>query len=187
MTSHRNPIGKDQLSHFASKADLESLLRAIESRRPLQFVVTGLFDSPVIETIQSLLATSNLGQLDVGDTNQAAGYLVANREIPVEVRRVPQHGGGVKYALDQLSNPTTIALRPGGSFGEMCLISGQVGTASHHPSSLELFHTFGKEVRHQFTKIKSFYVGQEAVELLDKGWRLTSNAKSPALYDLRRD
>jgi hypothetical protein len=180
-------MAKNQLSFFATKADLESLLRTIESKRQLQFVVTGVFDSSNVEPMQSLLAARNLGHMDVGDANQAAGYLVASREIAIEVRPVPQHRGGVKYAVDQLANPTTIAFRPGGSFGEKCLIAGQVGTASDNPSSLELFHTFSKEVRHQFTKVKSFYVGKEAGELLDKGWRLTANTKSPGLYDLKRD
>jgi len=67
------------------------------------------------------------------------------------------------------------------------LIDGQVGTISDDPHSLELFHLFRKEIRRLFTKVKEFYVGKEAGELLDKGWRLTANAKSPALYDLKRD
>lgn len=180
-------MAKNQLSFFATKADLESLLRAVESKQQLQFLVTGLFDSPAVAPMQSLLAVRNLGRMDVGDPNHAAGYLVASRESSIEVRPVPQHRGGVKYAVDQLANPKTIAFRPGGSFGETCLIAGQAGTAYDNPSSLELFHTFSKEVRRQFTKIKSFYVGKEASELLDKGWRLTINAKSPALYDLKRD
>jgi ATP phosphoribosyltransferase regulatory subunit HisZ len=180
-------MAKNQLSFFATKADVESLLRAVESKRQLQFVLTGLFDSPNVEKMQSLLAARNLGHMDVGDANQRAGYLVASREISIEVRPVPQQRGGVKYAVDQLANPTTIAFRPGGSFGERCLIAGEVGTTSDNPNSLELFQAFSKEVRHQFAKIKPFYVGKEAGELLDKGWRLTTNAKSPTLYDLKRD
>lgn len=180
-------MAKNQLSFFATKADLESLLRTLESKRRLQFVAAGLLDSPSVEPMQSLLAAHNLGHMDVGDANQAAGYLVASREISIEVRPVPQQRGGVKYAVDQLANPATIAFRPGGSFGEMCLIAGQVGTASDNPSSLELFQVVSKEIRHRFAKIKSFYVGKEAGELLDKGWRLTANAKSPTVYDLKRD
>ena len=180
-------MAKNQISFFATKSDLESLLRAIESKRQLLFVTTGLFDSPRVEPMESVLAARDLGRIDVGDANQSACYLVANREIAVEVRSVPQKSGGVKYSVDQLANPRTIAFRPSGSFGERCLIAGQVGTASDNPSSLELFQMFSKEVRNQFAKIKSFYVGKEAGELLDKGWRLTANAKSPTLYDLKRD
>jgi hypothetical protein len=150
-------------------------------------VVAGLFDSPNVEPQESLLGNPNLGSMTVGDANHEADYLVFTRGISIEVRPVPQRRGGIKYAVDQLANPKTIAFRPGGAFGQACLIAGQVGTASDDPNSLELFQLFSKQTRHQFAKIKSSFVGKEAGELLDKGWRLTANAKSPTLYDLKRD
>lgn len=178
---------KNQLSFFATKTDLESFLRHIESERQLQFVETGLFDLPNVEPIHSLLDAPNLGHLRAGDHNNGPCFLVAGREISIDVRPVPQHRGGTKYAVDQERNRKTIAFRPGGAFGENCLIDGQVGTISDDSSSLELFRLFRKEMRRQFRRVKEFYVGKEAGELLDEGWRLTANAKSPALYDLRRD
>ena len=180
-------MARNQQSFFATKADLESLLREVESKRQLQFVETGLFDSPSVEPIHSLLGAPNLGHLSAGDHNQAPCYLVASQEIFIDVRPVPQRRGGTKYAVDQQQNPKTIAFRPSGAFGENCLIDGQVGTISDESSSLELFQLFRKQMRRQFTKVKEFYVGKEAGELLDKGWRLTANVKSPPLYDLRRD
>jgi len=180
-------MARNQQSFFATHADLESLLRRIESERQLQFVETGLFDLPSIEPVHSLLGAPNLGRLPDGDHNQGPCYLVASREISIDLRPVPQRGGGIRYAVDQEQNPKTIAFRPSGAFGENCLIDGQVGTISDDPHSLELFHLFRKEIRRLFTKVKEFYVGKEAGELLDKGWRLTANAKSPALYDLKRD
>lgn len=180
-------MAKNQQSFFATKADLEALLRQIEAERKLQFVESGLYDSSRIEPVNSLLGTPNLGFLPVGDHNQGPCYLVVNREISIDVRPVPQRRGGIKYAVDQEQNRKTIAFRPSGAFGEKCLIDGQVGTISDDPSSLELFHLFRRAMRLQFTKVNEFYVGKEAGELLDKGWRLTANAKSPALYDLKRD
>ena len=38
-------MARNQLNFFATKADLESLFRAIESKQQLQFVEGGLFDS----------------------------------------------------------------------------------------------------------------------------------------------
>lgn len=178
---------RNQLSFFATKDDLESLLRAVESEQPLQFVIAGLFDSPNIEPMESLLGVSNLGSVAVGDANHEPAYLVARRGVPIEVQPVPQRRGGVKYSLDQLANPKTIAFRTGGTFGETCLIAGQVGTASDDSGSLELFKLFSKQIRHRFTKVKSFYVGREAGKLFDNGWRLTANPKAPSLYDLKRD
>jgi hypothetical protein len=93
----------------------------------------------------------------------------------------------MSYAVDQLANPKTVGLRPGGKFDKRCIVAGQLGTASDDPSSLELFQFISKQMRRLFTKVKAFYVGKEASELLDKGWRLTGDVKSPPLYDLKRD
>jgi len=183
----RNPMSKNQLSFFATKADLESLLRKVETEQRLQYVLTGLFDSPITVPMLSLLNAPTVGFVGAGDPNQSPTYLVADRGMLISARPVPQRSGGVKYAVDQGVNPQTIALQPGGLFGETCLIAGQVGTVSGDAHSADLFRSFSKEIRRQFTMVKSFYIGKEAVELLDKGFRLTANAKSPALYDLKRD
>ena len=166
---------------------MESLLQNVESKHQLQFVETGLFDFPKIEPIHSLLSVPNLGILEAGDHNQGPCYLVAAREISIEIRPVIQRRGGIKYAVDQQANSKTIAFRPSGSFHDTCLIDGQVGTISNDPSSLELFKVFHNEIGRQFKKTMEFYVGKEAFELLENGWRLTGNVKSPTLYDLKRD
>lgn len=178
---------RNQLNFFATKADLESLLRAVESQRQLQYVVAGMFDSPDIVAVSSLLDNPNLGQTTVGDAMQTVCYVVTSREAAIEVRPVPQRRGGIRYAIDQAVNPATITLRPGGAYGNICLLAGQMGTISEDPSSLNLYRAFSKEARKQFEKIGPYYVGKEAAELLDKGWRLTTGVKSPTLYDLRRE
>lgn len=67
------------------------------------------------------------------------------------------------------------------------MLAGQFGTASKDPCSLELFRVIGRHARRLFTRIKAFYVGKEAKTLLDAGWRFTTDAKSPTLYDLKND
>jgi hypothetical protein len=94
-------MARNQQSFFATKADLELLLREVESERQLQFVETGLFDSPSVEPIHSLLGAPSLGHLSAGDHNQGPCYLVASQDISIVVRTVPQRRGGTKYAVDQ--------------------------------------------------------------------------------------
>jgi hypothetical protein len=173
-----------QVNIFATKADLESLLRIIEAKQELQFVRTGLFD--VVQNREVTLFGSNLGIAVSGDNNQEATYLVANRSECIQCRTVPQRSGDIKYAIDQQTNSRTIVFRPSGVFGEGCLIAGYIGTISTDPVAIALFQSFSREIKHQFKKIKSFYVGKEAEALLAKGWRLTSNIKSPLSYDLTR-
>jgi hypothetical protein len=167
---------KCNVNFFATKADLEKLLGVIETKQELQFVRTGLFDVAVQNRVLTLL-DSNLGIAAKGDNNQEATYLVANRMESIQIRTVPQHGGGVKYAIDQQANSKTIVFRPGGVFNERCVIVGFAGTISEEPASLSLFRLFAKEIKRQFVKIKSFHVGNEARELMAKGWRLTSSVK----------
>jgi hypothetical protein len=177
---------KQQLSIFGTKNDFKALLEAV-GEQSLHFLQTGLFDSPQITPINSLLTIADFGLVSVGDTNQTKAYLVVGRDTPFNIRTVPQQQDNIKYAIDQLANPKTIMFRPGGVFEEKCLIAGQIGTISEDTTSLELFRRFKEAVQHQFTKIKSFYVGKEAEEMLGKGWRLTSNVKASTLYDLKRD
>jgi hypothetical protein len=179
---------RNQLSFFAATADSEELLRALETKYDLYFAKAGLFDTPAVEVRQSLFEISDLGIVFNGDANQATTYLIVeDAGLPLEARVIEQRDGKKKYAIDQIGNQKTVAFRPGGAFRQGILVAGQVGTASQHRESVELYRVFESELRRQFKKIKSFYLGKEAAELLDRGWRLTANARSPSIYDLRRD
>jgi hypothetical protein len=43
---------------------------------------------------------------------------------------------------------------------------------------------FNSAVKKTFTKVKAFYVGPKALELLERGMRLTISAQSPREFDL---
>jgi hypothetical protein len=54
-------MARNQISFFAAKDDLSSLLRAVESERRLQFVVGGMFDEmPDVEAQDLLLGSLEL-------------------------------------------------------------------------------------------------------------------------------
>ena len=44
-----------------------------------------------------------------------------------------------------------------------------------------------KVIRSSFTKVKSFYVGKRALELMANGYRLTTDVKAPPQHDLTKD
>lgn len=174
------------LSFFASTADLTRLLAAIEANMDLQYVRAGLFDKPTIEQTLSFQDIPNFGVTAIGDMARGMAYVVCNRDVLIQARPIPQRGGGMKYAVDQLLNPKCILFYPGGMFKGECIISGQVGTSSGDETSLALFQVFRKEIQRQFVKIKSYYVGKIAEGSLDGGARLTSNVRSPQTFDLTR-
>lgn len=176
---------RTQINFYATAADLESLLRAIQTEHDIFFVQAGLFESPIQDCRKTLL-DSNLGIATKGDSNHEDTYLISESGISIQNRTVPQHGGGIKYAIDQMINPKTLVFRPGGVFGDNIVIAGYVGTVSQDAASTSLFKLFSKEINRQFVKIKSFHVGKEAYECLKNGWRLTTGEKSPPLYDLKK-
>jgi hypothetical protein len=92
------------------------------------------------------------------------------------------------FTVDQDMNPTSIVFWPGGLYQDHALICGHIGTISDNAESIDLYESFRTTVLKGFTKIKSYYVGPEALRRLDSGWRLvTISVRSPAEYDLRRD
>lgn len=89
------------------------------------------------------------------------------------------------FMFDQLSHPESVLIRPGGVLeGAECIIAGQIGTVSNDDWSLTLYKKMAAGIKKDFQKIKAFYVGKNAMEKMKDGFRLTSNIKSPAEYDL---
>lgn len=159
---------------FATDNDLMRFISQVTCMRQLQFVIGGLFDSPIIHH-----------WAPPTKIDPTANYLIAHRDLVIEARSVPQRQGGQKFAIDQFINPRTIVLRAGGMIKE-CLIAGQFGTSTDDQTSDDLYRLFSSEIRKQFAKVKSYYLGKEASLLLDEGVRLTTNPKSPPIYDLSR-
>ena len=110
--------------------------------------------------------------------------MVVPRQTTVHVRDVPQKAGGTRYAVDQPMNKDAIMLCLAGRRDERVIISGVAGTTSETPKALEIFDIFRNHIRQEFTKLKTFYVGPEAMKLKDEGFRLTTSIKSPREYDL---
>ncbi len=171
------------LNLFATKEDWSRLLAVVEGQITVAYVLGGRHTEPPsrIDTYQMV---ENLGCAHSGNASSEQSYLCIPNDTEHEFRHVEQRNGGYITVVDQKSNPDSIALKTGGTFGKDTIIAGQIGTVSDAEWSLQTFFIFQKEVRKQFEKIKSYYVGKEARTLLDEGWRLTANARSPRQYDL---
>lgn len=172
---------------FATKHDLGSLLSAIESQRSVHYVRAGLLHEPQPLRCISWPDIPSLGIAPAGDTNLTPCWLIVDSDAEVGVEPVPQQGGGIRYAIDQRGTPHSVAFRPGGVFDDASVIAGTAGTCTDDRTSHELQALFTREIRHQFGRIREFYVGPEASTLADAGYRLTSSVKSPKEFDVTRD
>jgi hypothetical protein len=173
------------LSFFAIPSDVSEVLGVIESIRDVEFTLAGMFDQESLVTYPSSRMIDNLGVALKGAQNHELKYLVSNRGTRIEVEHVRQRDGTLRFAVDQKLNPATVVLRPGGIYGDGCVIAGQIGTCNENPVSMDLLAFFTKTVKKHFKKVRSFWVGEGALKILDSGGRLTTNVKAPIEYDLR--
>jgi hypothetical protein len=164
---------KKQLLIYATEHDIQVVMAEVNLLKPLLFVQMGLFNNAepiVLEDAYGLLSHNN--------------YLVCEEKYNVRVRTVPQRKGGIKFGIDPMENINTVVLRLGGSVENKRLISGDVSTTFTEKPAKEIFNLIAIAIRRSFKRIQSYHVGPEALELFDKGVRLTPTAKSPENYDL---
>ena len=160
---------------FATLSDLRTVLNDVCELMSLDFVRRGMFDTSGICRMQYPF---DLAQHDC--------YLIITEGTNITANEVPQRQGGIKYAIDQSQNPDSIDFITGGSYNPTILLPGQIGTISSSCESLKLFGIFETTIRKHFNKVKAYCLGAEALEMLDKGCRLTASVKGASIYDLRR-
>ena len=173
-----------QTMFFATRQDLIPVIEQVEAKRSLKYVLTGLLHSPELTTYNSALDSPHLGIASHESAINGDNYLVLDRADQVSIRPCPQNAGGTRYAVDQAQNPRTICFLHGGRFADDVILYGRVGTISDHDYSVSLYRLFYAAIRKHFSKLKAFYVGNEAKKLCDSGFRLTQAVQSPKEYDL---
>ena len=178
-------MAKNNFSMYATRNDLITVLNDLMSKN--DYIFSCIDNDQTLCTFESADKITDLGVTPVGDQNQAKVYLLINRRDNPNLRTVELRGGSMKVIYDQMSHPDSIVFRAGGRVNDLsCIIPSQIGTISDKVWSIALYKDLLSLVKKRFTKIKSYYVGAEAMEKLDQGYRLTTNIKSPVEYDLKR-
>src|SRR5437762_10434006 len=111
-------------SFFATRDDLLPVLQEVELHHALKYLECGLFGDAERPVFHSSLELENLGTAVAGDSNREPTFLVLRSEASLKVREVLQRRGALKYAVDQLNNPESIVLKPGGRYGDSVIIAG---------------------------------------------------------------
>jgi hypothetical protein len=175
-----------QLMFFATFQDFAQILLNIELNIDLKYYKTGLVSCIDIPTYNSIFNTPNLAITHSGDWNNIDEYLVMKNLTNLKVEDVPQRKGGTKYDVNQIYNPDSIEIKLGGIFQhkENVIVAGRVSTISISDVSNELYKIFSSKIKSNFKKIGAFYVGKNAEEKMQQGWRLVTNEKMPKEFDL---
>ncbi|WP_141758669.1 hypothetical protein [Duganella sp. HH105] len=175
-----------QRQFYATANDLLPALDHIESKLQLAYTLTGLFDEDAQITYATGSTLPTLAKpLSVGSAIAGPGYLVTERLLPIRSREVQQNDGGKKYAVDQLLNPDSIVFQHGGFYSAEIFLPGRIATVSDTPAAMKIQRAFSTVFTKRFTRVKAYWVGQEALTLLQQGTRLTFGEGSPSEFDLK--
>ena len=171
---------------FAVEDDLSLVLRLVESKRSLNYVPMGQFERPPQERYSAHGEVPSLGVATSDASVTCQSYLVIAHDTNLNLRPIVRRDGSRVFAIDQLLNPDSIALNPGGRRHADVVIAGEVGTASDSATSVSLMKSFDTALRKTFRRIRAFRVGPKAEQLLDAGARLTVDIHASRSLDLAR-
>jgi hypothetical protein len=173
-----------RLHFYATQADLESVIRKVEETASFRYALTGLHPTPSYPTYNSAIEIPDLGHATADSSMGCKSYLVLRHGQKIAVRKIPQNAGGARHAVDQLANPDSIIFQPAGISGNATVIHGRIATTGTTIEAKTIFATFQRHFRKYFAKHAAFYVGPEAMQLREKGFRLTMAIQSPPEFDL---
>jgi hypothetical protein len=174
-----------QRQFFAAGNDLLPVFETVEEKHGLSYTLCGLFPSREFTHLSAGREIPSLRSLAPQPSAIACPqYLVTPAGAPVAIREVPQKAGGVLYGIDQLVNPESIVVQPGGLYPPDVLLHGRIGTVSSARFAAQLQKAFAYAIAKFFERVRAFYVGPEARQLWRRGYRLTPSAQLPREYDL---
>jgi hypothetical protein len=174
-----------QISFYATYDDIAEVLQLFEAKERVLYVLTGLFDIDTPQIFETFRAINSLSVSTNGDANHVPGYLIVREPHQIAVRKVPQKIGGNKFAIDQMLIPDSLYFQSGGVFSDKIIVPGKIGILHPTAISKELYSSFEKFIRKNFSKVKSYHVGREAYALWQKGMRLGISLKASPDIDLK--
>ncbi|HNR16791.1 MAG TPA: hypothetical protein PKG90_09030 [Chitinophagaceae bacterium] len=179
-------MGKEAF-FYASQKDIYNFTSSLEKENRYKYNLAGLRTLDETKPYNSLADFPNLGIADADNDIECKRILVYNADKEIIVREIPQSKGGIKYGIDQLKNKDTIIFSPGGELaGKDAIIQGSISTISDSGTGVEIFNVFLNCLKKDFKKKQGAYIGKNAKEKLDAGWRLTRGFRSPPEYDIEK-
>ena len=172
---------------FAAGADLLPVLAAVEAKHPIKYaLMKPNFTGDVTEYLPAA-DLPDLGRAPAPDAVGCQSYLVTERDLTVAPRKIVSGDGTVWFAIDQMINPDTVEVSPGGLWNDEVVLSGRITTVSDTKRADVLMRAYRNAVRRHFVRVRAYWVGPTARSLLDAGKRLTMAVQSPREYDLAPD
>ncbi len=172
---------------FATPADIVPVLERFEANSSLKYVVLGNLTTPnrAIFFSSSEIPEPGISTHETGFLS--TGYLVSFRDTKNRMTAFVGSMGERRWELDNGSNEETVRLTMAGRWGDDVLLPGVMDTLHDTPAAQQLMKWFLAALKREgFLKVRSWWVGPEAMEMLRAGKRLTTTAvQSPPEFDLK--
>jgi len=165
-----------QIFFFATKEDLVEVIKFIESDFKVHYAQAGLLDEK-ISVIPSLLTIEDWSHVEYGDWNFNTMYLILPESETLQIREVPQRGGGIKYAVDQMKNKDSVVISLGRKYKKEAIIASKIGTISDTKFAKHLMISLNVHFK-KYKKVDKFYICSNALREATDGVRLTTDVRS---------
>lgn len=176
-----------QILFFATPADVVPLLERFQTNAPIKFVEMGTRDTPDRKTYLEVaqLPAPGIATHETGSLSSA--YLVSQRDTVNQVRPTVMKNGEKRWNLFNADTEGTVTLGLAGLWKTGTLLPGSMATVHTDPMAQQLMKWFQKALKDQgFSKIRNWWVGKDAMEMLKAGKRLATTAEqSPPEFDLK--
>ncbi|MGH8337163.1 MAG: hypothetical protein ACRETL_10175, partial [Gammaproteobacteria bacterium] len=159
---------------FATPADIMPLLQRFETYAPVKYAEIVNQTSPTFSEYRTGADIPNPGISTHETGGLSISYLVATPEFEWTFK--PFHGsnGESRWYLNNGDNKSSIVLTMSGLWKDM-LLPGKVDTLHDTPDAQQLMRNFLSAIKaEKFAKIKLFWLGREAHEMLKSGVRLST-------------
>lgn len=171
---------------FATPTDIAPVLSRLESNAPLKFVEMGTLLTPNRAIYLASSQVPNQGVATHETGSQSQGYMVSHQDTKNHMRTSVTKKGGKRWNLFNGDNEETVILTMAGRWKDM-LLPGLMDTLHETPVAQQLMKWFLAALKAEgFTKVESWWLGREALEMLKAGQRLSTTAEqSPPEFDLK--
>jgi hypothetical protein len=169
-----------QSRFYATSSDLYEVCLVVSRALHLRYDCAGNFPTVILHPLVTPLVP------DLEPLEPMTAFLVTPSEVPVHIRRI-DGAHGTSFAIDELDNPSSATLGLGLRPAPHILTPGYVGTTAKQGAGTKIVRRYQKELARQFVRIRSYWVGPQALAMLKSGARLTLSEQTPPEFDLLRE
>lgn len=179
-----------RIQFFATPTDIESLLSAFEIKIDFDFkyVLTGrtLKESREVYTSFKDIPDKGISTHETGYFS--TGYMILPLEDRLVINIGRQRSGDACWDLDTESHKNAVSFVMGGVWEENTLLAGEILYAWDTETGIKIVKALRAAFRSgKYKKIDGYLLGEDALNWLQRGKRLTRAAQSPRECDLRLD